>query len=238
MQFAVSDILHDDLKPIDEMALNWIIDELFPSDVVYKANQKIKSISYRWPKCSFTEKLAFCDSLYEILFSSYFPKPKCVSFHQSHRSAAGLFYSQYWQIELIRDYLERAPFHDLIGVYLHESFHAFLHFLSLCLSPTIASPILWPPYKIIQITNQIKIDSVKPILFKIAKRNLLGMFDRGGISIDSYYINVEILVDNFAERLFKKLFPGITYERGYAKSENYINQRLSKSPPESAIKTW
>jgi hypothetical protein len=64
------------------------------------------------------------------------------------------------------------------------------------------------------------------------------MFDRGGISIDSYYINVEILVDNFAERLFKKLFPGITYGRGYAKSENYINQRLSKSPPESAIKTW
>jgi hypothetical protein len=226
MQTGIGNSVPTDLQPLDEKALKQLIDELFPSSVVKVAIEKIFFVIRPWSLCSLKNKLLFYEEMYEILFSSYFPKPLISSNIQNHCNAAGLFFSNHWKIEMITNYLENCSFHDSFGVYIHESFHAFLHFLSLCLLTPVASDVLCPPIKIIQIANQIKIDSYRPLLLKIAKKNLIGSLDRDLKRIDSYYMNVEILVDNLAELLFHKICPGIEYRRGYARWEKYISQRF------------
>jgi hypothetical protein len=134
-----------------------------------------------------------------------------------------------------------------------------LYFLSLRLDPGLAADILHVPAQVVQIAKQTPIAKTDLIVLTLAKRNLIGMMDRTlnsmdtgmsssairigseyrvtntnpmrGVGWDSYYLNVEINVENLTEVTFKKLLPGITYRRSYTTADEYIKRRMNGVAP-------
>ena len=57
-------------------------------------------------------------------------------------------------------------------------------------------------------------------------------FEQKGISgMDSFYLNVEINVENLEELTFRKLFPGLKFQRSYKTAEQYIKNREEGQSP-------
>ena len=224
-----------DLKPIDKITLKKIIDELFSTLIIQQAQKELEIARQQWNKWTPDQKLVFCEKLYLILYSQYFPK---TLFQTTYNSSefTGLFYCSEWKICFAIGLINQGVYklENFIGVFLHESFHAFLFFLSICFKPAIGYEKLRPPQSIMQFARKIQIDTNQNTLMKIAKKNLLGCFDRGLGHADSYFLNVEILTDNLAEFLFYKIFPNRPYDRGYASEEQYIKRRMLGFTPESA----
>ena len=224
-----------DLQPIDKAVLKKIIDELFPSLIISKAEKAIETARKDWNRWSPEQKLIFCDKFYAILYSDYFPKPIFQTTFNKH-NALGFFNCGGWKICFSIGFISQGvhKLEEFIACFLHENFHAFLFFLSICVNPAVGYESLRPPESIMQFARKIQIDSSQNTLVKIAKKNFLGTIDRNLGRLDSYFLNVEILTDNLAEILFSRIFPSKVYSRGYSTEEQYINKRMNGCSPDEA----
>jgi hypothetical protein len=246
-----------DLIPIEDWVYENFLNQVFNSQSLNSARHKISSILPEWNYLDNHSKVKYLDSFHETFFTKFFPKPVCKLTFSRVRFAA-TFHANDWCMQFSENALSH-NFEPIFAVWLHESYHAFLHFLSLRLLTEDSTEILNPPQAVIQIATKYPLakNDLVPVTF--AKRNLIGMLDRSlgqnsggkyiaarignetinhsnanpmtGIGWDSYYLNVEIIVENLTEASMKKILPQYRYKRSYVNSQEYIKRRLNGIAP-------
>lgn len=230
---------YKDLLPLREELFKQFLDIFLTPEIIQSAQQRILRIKSQWPELLPEERLRALGGFHAIIFANLFPEPQSrLSFDRL--SAAATFHSDQWQIvfsqtEILHD------FDEVFGVWLHESYHGLLNFLSLRLKPHVAQRVICalPLVYKIALAYPLDINDLVPVTF--AKRNLLGFIDRSKASpchnlfgMDSYYLNVEINVDSLAEHTFQRVLPNSCYRRGYNKPNEYIKRRLNGESHTSA----
>ncbi|MDX1918069.1 MAG: hypothetical protein SFT81_02875 [Candidatus Caenarcaniphilales bacterium] len=211
---------------------------LFLSEKVLESlRMRTTNISRDWLYLNPTQKLAWLDGIYDLIFVDFFPKPACKQTFARVRFSAS-FHHDDWTIRFSQNYLEREHFHKIFKTWLHESFHAFLNFLTLRHDPSTQS-VIRAPKMVLDLARRYPLDTRNEIaVLEITERNQIGLMDRHltyqekfWVGLDSYYLNVEINVENLTELTFKKIFPGQPYQRSYRTAQEYIERRMSGYAP-------
>ncbi|HEY9886270.1 MAG TPA: hypothetical protein V6C96_03310, partial [Vampirovibrionales bacterium] len=230
-----------------------------------QVQSKIKFAREEWSYLGAQQRINLLNELHESCFKYCFPRPDCKTTFSRVRFTA-TFHSNDWSMRFSENFFQSHPFDQSFKTWIHESFHAFLHFSSLRINLEVASDVLSPPKNIIDLARRSTLRDDGSTLAKLAKKNLLGMIDRqigntnsysqrrsvrigneiftpksqapsmAGMGLDSYYLNVEITTENLTEALFKRLLPGFPFRRSYATPEEYIQRRLSGQAPVFAAK--
>ena len=259
----------DELQPLSAEVYNSFFSQTFKPTVFQEANQLFSRNRTEWAYMQKEARINFLQDLHLILFPSLVPLPITEITYDRIRFVA-TFHSDDWSMRFSGNYFKEYNCEQVVKVWIHETFHAILHFASLRLNPEIAIGVLIPPVQIIDLAKQKGNLNPKSSLLPIAKRNLLGMLDRSmgntayqhnnspnrtravliknefstnliplqgqyanllGIGLDSYYLNVEINVENLTEILFKKLIPIGLFRRSYPAAQEYIKRRLAGIAP-------
>lgn len=225
-----------ELQPLDLNIYQEFLGQFLTPELTTKTQRLIKNINSDWNYLQATEKVKYLDKLQELLFNDLIPRPNCQITFARKRFAAS-FHIDDWSIRFSEDYF-RSPLHLIIKTWLHESYHAFLNFLSLRENYVNAIKVIKAPVRITQVARQYPLPDDQKNAKTLAQRNLLGMMDRymtytqkDWVELDSYYLNVEIIVEDLTELTFNILMPGIRYNRSYQTSTNYINRRFSGIAP-------
>lgn len=222
-----------EIDSIDEESLVLFVEKTFLDELIDKAKPEILFNSLLWSVLTVKQRLDFLHNLHSKLFANCFPVAKLSVISSS--SYIGAFYPWLWEIKFEESSFATANFDYCFGVWLHESFHAFLNFMSLCSHNKATNLILKPPTTINHTAQQLIILPTNQPAYDIARRNLIGHYGMLGFSKDSHYINVEIMVDYLAELLFKRFLPQRAYLKGYAYCKDYLSKRKRDTSPELAI---
>ncbi len=259
----------DEVKPLSSEIYQSFFAQTFKPIAFQEATQLFSRTRTEWAYMSKESRISFLQDLHLALFPSLAPLPITEITYDRIRFVA-TFHSDDWSMRFSGNYFKEYNSEQVIKVWIHESFHAILHFASLRLNPEIALPVLIPPAEIIDLAKQKGNLNPQSSLLPIARRNLLGMLDRSmgntayqhsnssgktravllkgelstsvfpvygeytsliGAGLDSYYLNVEINVENLAEILFKKIIPTASFRRSYPSSQEYIKRRLAGMAP-------
>ena len=225
-----------ELKPLSIETYKKFLLEILTSEVLFRIQQHIKETLSSWLVLNNKEKEEVLNECQGILFREFIPKPVCRTTFDRVRFSA-TFHPNDWSIRFSESYFRR-DFAEVFKTWLHESYHALLHFLSLRLDSQDAAKIISPPQQIIFIAMQYPISERDKEAYVLAGRNLLGMTDRymtytekNWAGWDSYYLNVEIIVENLTQMTMERIFSGYKFGRSYATAEDYIKRRLSGVPP-------
>ncbi|MDX1921089.1 MAG: hypothetical protein SFU25_10190 [Candidatus Caenarcaniphilales bacterium] len=250
----------EELLPINPSLISQFVDSIIPAKSLNLIKTKVIRMQPEWAYLDVNMRLNTLNMFYEDIFGSLCPKPTSkITFSRVRYTAS--FHSEDWSMRFSENFFVSNTFEQTFRTWLHESFHSFLHFSSLRLNPSVASDVFSPPSLILDTArkNPLKLDSSTLVL--LAKRNLLGVLDRSlgqmnpvssarsvrlgddifsvgsagssmtGTGLDSYYLNVEINVENLTDITFKKFFPYSTLKRSYARAEDYIRNRLNGMAP-------
>jgi|GEM_PF-3114542 len=237
-----------DLRPLARKVFEDFLLKILSKDKIQKTQKKIRDFQESWTFSSLEKKIELLDSLYPSLFSGFFPRPKIIVTKDRrirNRSIAAQFIPERWEISFSQSYLGNYSLYQIISTFNHENYHAFLHFLSLRLNPEIASEYIPVEQKILDLACKYPLEETNRnnlAVISLAKRNLLGVMDssiyRGRVfeqssisGMDSFYLNVEINVENLEEMTFRKLFPGLNFQRSYRTAEQYIKNREEGQSP-------
>lgn len=225
-----------ELQPLDINIYQDFLGQFLTSELVKTTQRLINNINSDWNYLQATEKIKYLDKLQDVLFNELIPKPVCQLTFARKRFAAS-FHIDDWTIRFSEDYF-RNRLDMIFKTWLHETYHAFLNFLSLRENYSEALKVIKAPANITQLARQYPLPADQTNAKIFAQRNLLGMMDRymtytqkDWVELDSYYLNVEIIVEDLTELTFNKLIPGIRYFRSYQTSSDYINRRLSGIAP-------
>ena len=240
------DLLPAEFIPIPPSEAKEFIDCVFPESKLERLRAEARYIIQWWHLMRFDEKFARLNAFQEMLYDGLCPTAK-IQFHAEEpksktltnganstdsstycgETMAALFHTITWQISFVPNYFKQASPSNILATSIHENFHGLLHFMSLCQHRNLAWEYMYPPYRVMQMAASLQINQSNVIASKIARKNLLGIIDRSWGCLDSYYLNVEITVDDLGELLYNKLgcFP-VKYQRGYTNSRTYLLDRL------------
>ena len=229
-----------ELMPLSEGVYQSFLAQVLVAREVQQARELLGRLSPDWAVLSSEQKLSGFDRLQDILFSELIPKPQCTLTFSRVRYAA-TFHQTEWAIKFSENYFQK-PLAPVFKTWIHESYHGLLHFLSLRLNPQSAVEVIKPPAQIAELARQYPLSDDGSAVALIAGRNLLGMLDRyltyrerDWGALDSYYLNVEIIVEDLTVRTFRALLPSSAHRRSYPTAETYIQRRLSGVPPARAV---
>jgi hypothetical protein len=250
--------LPPELVPLSMEQMRYFVDLNVPLRAILAARDHASRLQSEWVYMNNETKIKLIEKFFDILFLNSFPKPiHKVTFSRLRFTAT--FHSEDWSMRFSENHFAQDSFEKTFKVWIHESYHAMLHFYSLRVNLPIAADVFSPPPQVIQMAQQYKMPDDGSVTVIIAKRNLLGMIDRsigggvggnyrsvrigdrmtmvsspntmGGVGWDSYYLNVEINVETLTEITFKKIFPNYMFRRSYVTAEEYIQRRLSGVAP-------
>lgn len=255
--------LPPELMPLDRRYYLTLAEDLAPVKVIQLLREKIARLQPEWGYFDANTKLKLLEGLHENLFGRHVPQPQCKLTFSRVRFTA-LFYCEDWSMRFAENFFVQYTFEKAFRTWLHEDIHALFHFAGLRLNPVVAADVLNPPLTIVNMARQMGHLPDSSPLFLMGKRNLLGMIDRSmnhitprnyrsvrigdhsfmagstgslaGAGWDSYYLNVEISVENLTEVLFKKVFPNVLFHRSYVTAEEYIRRRKQGIGPAFAVK--
>jgi hypothetical protein len=230
----------EELKPLARSTYDRFLSQVLPPSAASQIQGMFGRISSDWMSMNVRQRLQAFNGLHDELFADFFPKAECRTTFGRVRFTAS-FHSDDWSIRFSENYFQN-PFQRVFKTWLHESYHAFLHFLSLRARFSEAAGVIKVPPQVRQIAQQYPLADTQansPAIL-LAEKNLLGMMDRSmtyqkqGWGLDSYYLNVEIVVETLCEITFKRLLPGVPYRRSYRSAEEYIRRRQQGLPPVEA----
>jgi hypothetical protein len=254
-----------ELLPIDHFRLVQLVDTLFPSVASSSLRDKISRLQPEWNYMSADMRINALNLFFEDLFISHCPKPFTrLTFSRVRFTAS--FHSEDWSMRFSENFFLSNSFDSTFRTWLHEMFHAFLHFCSMRLNPSIAADLLSPPSSILEAARRKPLRQDHSALAEVAKKNLLGILDRSvgqsnqtgqyraarfgdsiftpgqsanhstGTGLDSFYLNVEILVEDLTEIAFRRFFTYTGTRRSYATAQDYIQRRLNGMAPTYAAR--
>jgi hypothetical protein len=224
--------LPPELVPIRPEVYRAFLDQVLPAEAISTIRVQINKVRSEWSYFDASIKINVLSNFHDALFASFFPKPSVQKTFARLRFAA-TFHPGDWSVRFSENFLTHS-FDNVFNVWLHESYHGFLHFLSLRLSLEAATDTLHPPSDICEIARKYPLAMNDLVPVTLAKRNLLGSADRGlfgGRGLDSYYLNVEISVETLTELTFKRIFPYAQYKRSYKTADEYIKGRMNGGAP-------
>lgn len=255
--------LPPELVPLDRTLFMAFADEMLPSKSISQVREQISRIQPEWQYIDLNNRLRLLDGLHNIMFGYHCPKPTCQLTYSRVRYVAS-FHSEDWSMRFSENFFQEYTFEQTFKTWIHESSHAVLHFSGLRVNPTVAADVLNPPLQVVNLARQLPQVPHDSALGQIARRNLLGMIDHSmgqihprnyrsvrigdrafmagasnpmaGTGLDSFYLNVEINVENLTEILFKKVFPNVIFRRSYVTAEEYISRRRNGIGPAFAVK--
>ena len=246
----------EELQPPRPEVYKEFVAQIFDQETIQEFRDQALRVQTDWNYFNAQNKLNLLKTFHEILFADFFPMPASKTTY-NRVDAAALFYSSEWSMSFTENFLKQ-NFDLVFKVWLHESYHGFMHFLSLRLNYTTAAEVIQAPPAILNLARQYPIPPQEKIAITLAKRNLIGTLDRAnsqgptapvdgmrvsvnsgymdlksraGMGWDSYYLNVEILVENLTEVSFKALLPNARFRRSYTTAEKYIQKRLNGIAP-------
>ncbi len=226
----------DELKPLDIGLYNSFLEEIFTEKAKLDLLQYIQKVQADWNVFSVNDRLRILENCYEILFLNFIPKPTYKLTFSRVRFTATFHYDD-WSIRFSQNYFER-NFSAILKTWFHETYHGLLHFLSLRINMSSATTVINPPKDILMIAKKYPLSPDNKAACMFAERNLIGMIDRHlthteryWAGLDSYYLNVEIIVENLTIMSMKKIFPNMNFQRNYNTAEEYINLRMQGHPP-------
>ncbi len=226
-----------ELEPLRPIDYEQLFAKYFLPARLAPIRAELLDLDREWPRLAEAEALACLDDLHGGLFGGIFPAVRSKLTYARVRYSAS-FHSDGWDLRFSQNHFS-ANFSNLFKTWLHENFHAFLHFHSLRLNPSQAQRVLQVPAPVLQAASQRGPLVLPELLF--AEKNLLGMMDRqltnartGSVGLDSYYLNVEILTEDLTEKLYLLLKPAFRYQRSYARAQDYIERRFRGLPPVQA----
>jgi len=229
-----------ELEPLSLSVYQNFLAEVFPFNDLGTLQAKFRNYVQDWLEIDLQGRLELLDSFHSLLFADFFPKtPTSMTFNRKRFSAT--FHGKEWAIKFSQNYFTKRPFDYIFKTWIHESYHAFLNFLSMRLDPSQAAGVMFPPGQVLSIARAHPLTVSDDAARKLAEKNLLGAMDRyltytdrHWAGWDSYYLNVEIIVDDLGQLSFQKLVPELVYRRSYRTASEYINMRLSGYPPVKA----
>lgn len=227
----------DELKPLHPNIYRDFVRQILHPDILSAIQAHIRSISADWQVYTPNQQIAILDTCQDILFNALIPKPDCrLTFGRVRFTAS--FHTDDWSIRFSENYFRQRPFHKTFKTWLHESFHGLLNFFSLRVGNTSAPNVVKAPRHIQQIALQYPLPPHQQSARLIAEKNLLGIMDRylshtdrHWAGLDSYYLNVEIVVENLTEYVFRAILPQASFQRSYRTAEDYIAFRMAGGPP-------
>ncbi len=249
----------EDLVPLRPEVTRGFVDLVLAQVDQNEFRNKVNRIQADWRLFDAETKLKILNSFYDVVFARFFPRPDCKTTY-NRVDATALFRANLWAMYFTEGFLN-SPFDQVFKTWLHENYHAFLHFLSLRLDPALAAEAIGAPLHVISTAKKYPLSKNDLVPVTFAKRNLIGTMDRalgtqagGGryraarigdqyISIssvanpmagtgwDSYYLNVEINVENITELTFRRLLPNAQFRRSYRSAEEYIKLRMEGVAP-------
>ncbi|MDX1920004.1 MAG: hypothetical protein SFU25_04625 [Candidatus Caenarcaniphilales bacterium] len=238
-----------ELIPLCNADLQKFVLSIFTDQQIEQLKTEINKIKPYWHLTSTEEKLSFFDKAYLILFSKLYPQPKCSIYASQEASNktkklheasfTAVWYSYKWEIKFNDQTFFKSNFEEAFGDWLNESFHGLLDYLSLIVFPSITIKYTSPPYQVIQSARLIDLNYEDNLIaWKLSRKNLLARIDWAYFSVDSYYLNMETMVDSLAEITFLRIYPSQRYRRGYERPMNYIQKRYKgECPMKAAIHT-
>lgn len=246
----------EELQPPRPEIYREFIQQIFDQEIIQKFRTQSIKAQTDWNYFNAQTKLSLLCSFHEVLFVDFFPMPESKTTY-NRVDAAALFYSSLWSMSFTENFLKQ-HFDLVFKVWLHESFHGFMHFLSLRLNYEAAAEVIQAPEHVLSLARKYPLPMEERIAITLAKRNLIGTLDRAnsqgpaapalgmhaslnsgymelksraGIGWDSYFLNVEIPVENLTEIGFKVLLPNARFQRSYTTADKYIQKRLNGIAP-------
>ncbi|MDJ0625946.1 MAG: hypothetical protein QNJ31_06235 [Candidatus Caenarcaniphilales bacterium] len=249
-----------ELLPLNKTQVQGLVDHLLTTQVIQNVQNQLALYKSEWSYLDNNRKLSFLDNLHSFIFGNLFPRPVSkVTFSRVRFTAS--FHSEDWSMRFSENFFTKYSVEQIFKTWLHESYHAFLHFSGIRLNPGVAVDVFAPPRQVIELARKMPIRDDGSIFIQLIKRNLLGCIDRSvgqvdttrtvrsvrlgdniftprssyqsmaGTGLDSYYLNVEINVENLTEMTFKKVAPYAPFRRSYVTAEEYIRKRLNGEGP-------